>query len=45
MVLACKMDCKQHEPDFIKLPFLFNKHHLFGLGMSPARKCGKDIRK
>lgn len=36
---ACsKMGYKQHESDFIKLPFHFNKHHLLGLGKSPEKK-------
>lgn len=32
------MGNKQHEFNFIKLPFHFNKHHLFGLGKPPAGK-------
>lgn len=33
--VCSKMGYKQHESDFIKLPFHFNKHHLLGLGKSP----------
>lgn len=37
-----KMGYKQHEFDFIKLPFHFNKHHLFGLGKSSEKNWGGD---
>lgn len=36
-----KMGYKQNESNFIKLPFRFNKRHLFGFGKSPTGKGGR----